>query len=256
MGRRKSWYENHRETDGVTERRCTACGEWHPETEEYFYLHNKSKPEKGFQSECKKCAIIRSQAIAAKLPPEEIEKRRLIRKDRYENKEKEIELERSKIWFQNNKDKKREYLKEYYKKHPEQMKIYSERHRHHDITPNEWEAVKKYFNYECAYCSLPLSEHYFTRKGVTKLGDFHREHVDHQGLNDITNCVCSCSSCNSIKRTKTFEEFFDSGIIQQFTKDKYDKIIKWLTEDCFQYIEEKKSKRKYNRKKNIEQDVI
>ena len=71
------------------------------------------------------------------------------------------------------------------------------------------EELKKYFNNECAYCGLPLSEHYFTRKGVTKLGDFHKEHVDHEGLNDLSNCVPSCSECNSEKNKKIFEKWME-----------------------------------------------
>jgi len=239
MGLKKSWYENHREINGIKERRCTACEEWFPETEEYFYMRNKSKPERGLNSECKKCAREKSLEKFYKLSPEKREEYKLKR-----NKEKE--LIRNRIWFQNNRDKKKEYMKEYYKQHPEQMKMYAERHRNHDITPNEWKSVQQYFNYSCAYCGKSLEEQYKDYKQ-----QLHKEHVDHQGSNDITNCVCACSSCNSIKHTKTLDEFYESNDILQFTKDKYDKIIKWITEDCFQYIEDKKPKKEYNKRKKI-----
>jgi hypothetical protein len=248
------FFINSREIDGVKEHRCTSCQEWKPETTEYYYLKNKSKPEKGFQSECKECCIKRSQKTASKMSLEKKEQLKLIRKERYENREKEIELERSRIWFENNKDTKKIYMKEYYAKHPEQMRKYSRQHRNHNITPNEWEAVQEYFNYRCAYCGKTLEQQYKDNKQ-----QFHREHVDHEGLNDITNCVCSCTSCNSIKHTKSLEEFFESKRVLEFTKDKYNKTIKWLMEDCFQYIEEKKPKRKYSRKKNVDiekQDIV
>jgi len=37
--------------EGIKEKQCTKCGEWFPETTEYFYMRNKSKPEKGYKSE-------------------------------------------------------------------------------------------------------------------------------------------------------------------------------------------------------------
>ena len=55
---RKQWYyeQTHKIIDNIIHKQCTVCKEWCPDTEEYFYWRNKNKPEKGFQSECKKCS--------------------------------------------------------------------------------------------------------------------------------------------------------------------------------------------------------
>ena len=58
------FFKNIREINGFKERRCTQCKEWFPETTEYFYMRNKSKPEKGFNPECKKCSSKRSRKWA------------------------------------------------------------------------------------------------------------------------------------------------------------------------------------------------
>jgi len=68
---------------------------------------------------------------------------------------------------------------------------------------------------------------------------FHKEHVDHEGYNDVRNCVPACTNCNSTKKEKTIEHLFNINIISTFTQDKYDKIMLWCEEDYKQYIEEK-----------------
>ena len=62
--RSHKFFENIREVDGIKERRCSNCQEWFTETTEYFYMRNKSKPEKGFNPECKKCSSKRSRKWA------------------------------------------------------------------------------------------------------------------------------------------------------------------------------------------------
>jgi len=60
--------------------------------------------------------------------------------------------------------------------------------------------------------------------------------VIHDGKSDLSNCVPSCQGCNSIKNLKTINELFNSDLIENFTQDRYDKIIKWVNEDHKQYI--------------------
>jgi len=232
----KAWAKNHRiNENGVVERRCSnsKCNQWLEENEDNFYLHNKNKPEKGYSSECKRCAIKRSQAIAEKIPEEKQEQLKIERKLRYER-DKKIELKRVKVWFRNNKDIKREYWRDYYIKNPEKMKLYADNHRNHDITNTEWTAVQKFFNCTCAYCGKTLEQQY-----IDNNEQFHKEHVEHDGYNDIRNCVCACSNCNSTKRKRNIKELYESRDINGFTQDKYEKILSWCNKEYKKYIEPK-----------------
>jgi NAD-dependent DNA ligase len=62
--------------------------------------------------------------------------------------------------------------------------------------------------------------------------DFHKEHVEHNGNNDITNCVPSCKSCNSSKHVSDLEEWYtpDNSI---YCEQRLIKIKHWLSQDVF-----------------------
>jgi len=215
------FFENIREIDGVKEKRCTQCQEWFPETTEYFYMRNKKKPERGFNSECKKCTTQNTKNYFMKNKEIELEKRK---KWKEENKNKNLSYMHKS--YQRNKDFRREYLKEWHNKNPEKQKEYLNRHRKHDITITEWLACKKYFNNQCAYCGLPIEKHFAERNNNVFNMDLHKEHVDDNGANDLSNCVPSCQSCNSTKNLKTLEEIIELKIIEKFTQEKYNKINK------------------------------
>lgn len=140
-------------------------------------------------------------------------------------------------------------LERFYENHPEKHREYGDKHKakEHKISKAEWENNKKYFDYKCAYCGLPLEEHWITRKGVKKLGDFHKEHVDHFGSGDLSNCVPSCRECNSYKWEFEFENWYNEKN-PRYIKEKHDKIIKWTTEDYELYIEEKKPRKPYTKR--------
>lgn len=153
------------------------------------------------------------------------------------------------------KDLHTERLIRFYDNHPEKIKEYSDKHKQkeHKISKKEWLSCKLYFENMCAYCGLPLSEHYYTRKGIKKLGDFHREHKDSEGANDLSNCIPACGSCNSSKHSSTFEEWYipNNPI---FSQDRLDIINKWLNEGYKEYIKDNppyiiiKRKNTYNNK--------
>ena len=107
------------------------------------------------------------------------------------------------------------------------------------LSIEQWFYILKLFNNECAYCGLPLSKHYIRYKGETKLGDFHKEHVDHEGANDLSNCIPSCKECNSSKSTKFLEDWYNENNLN-FNQDRLNKIHKWINEDYKLYIEEPK----------------
>ena len=105
----------------------------------------------------------------------------------------------------------------------------------HNISNEEWELCKQYFNHQCAYCGLNIEEHYIKFNGKIQLGDFHKEHFDHNGSNELDNCVPSCKECNSSKGDKEFEYWYK--IHPKFTYERLNKISKWLDKDYKKYIE-------------------
>ena len=163
-------------------------------------MRNKSKPDRGLNSECKKCTIELSRKYRKDHLGERVE---------YDKKYRTI-------------NKVKEYSR------------YRSQHKKHKITKQEWEMCKKYFNYECAYCGLPLSEHYYTRNGITKNGDFHKEHVDHEGNNGLSNCVPSCGSCNSSKWKSELNEWYNINN-PKYSEERYNKIMQWLNGDWVLY---------------------
>ena len=80
---------------------------------------------------------------------------------------------------------------------------------------------KEYFNNECAYCGLPLELH----KEIVGQ-DLHKEHKDHNGANDLSNCVPACRLCNSTKHDKEFDDWYNKSN-PNYTKSRYNKIIRW-----------------------------
>jgi hypothetical protein len=247
LTREEIYWSNHKIIDDILHKQCSKCKEWKPEAEEYFYICSKKNPDKGFQGECIVCS--RERALTRKR--NNLEKVKAVNRNWYYNNKERIN-KTARRWREENPERKQQYQLEYQKNNPEKMAQYSERrrqHKKHEITKSEWENCKNYFNFTCAYCGLPLSEHYYTRKGITKLGDFHKEHVNHNGGNDLTNCIPSCGSCNDQKWKFEFEEWYNKNNLN-FTQKRYDRIIQWLIEDCFDYIEEKKPKGKYTKNPN------
>lgn len=126
-------------------------------------------------------------------------------------------------WLVNNKDKVRKYRK------------YRNMHKKHEISKQEWESCKSYFNNECGYCGIHLDNHFKRYRNENKKMDFHKEHVNHDGANDLSNCIPSCHSCNSSKYNFKLEDWYRNR--KFFTEQRLLKIYKWLKEDYLKYIE-------------------
>jgi hypothetical protein len=125
-------------------------------------------------------------------------------------------------WQRKNKDKIREYNKK-------------RNNKNHKISDNEWENCKKYFNHRCDYCGLAIENHYIIFRGNQQLGDFHKDHVDDEGTNDLSNCVPACKVCNTSKHNHTLEEWYNNDN-PVFNEERLEKIHKWLDEDYKKYI--------------------
>lgn len=231
--RSSRFFENIREINGAKERKCTQCNEWKVEETE-FYLHNKKKPEKGYQSECKVCSIKRASKRQSDNRDDLLKYKKLhYIKNKEKMKAQSAENRHSKPNYY--KEKCKEYRQS--EKGKEKFRKYGKdrREKNHNIYDEEWESCKKYFNYECAYCGLPLSEHYFPYNEKIKLYDFHKEHVVLDGKNDIRNCVPSCNSCNSSKHENSLNDWFNANN-PTYTYDRHFKIYKWLRYDYKKYI--------------------
>lgn len=118
----------------------------------------------------------------------------------------------------------------YRKNNPDKFKIYSGRHKDHDINKHEWDSCKQYFNYECAYCGMAEQE------AKERYNNFlHKEHVDCNGNSDLSNCVPACKQCNSEKHTFELDDWYREEN-DKYSIDRYNKIIKWLQSDHKNYI--------------------
>lgn len=99
--------------------------------------------------------------------------------------------------------------------------------KNHEISAEEWGICKQYFSNSCAYCGL-TEENCLDKYNQV----LHKEHVDCNGLNDITNCVPSCKSCNSQKWILSLEEWYNEDN-PAFDEERLNRIHKWLSEDVF-----------------------
>jgi hypothetical protein len=237
--RDKQKYNNiHRINNSDIEKICSICGEWLPCNEEFFYK-NKSSGIDGFNPYCKECARRKSREYKSKHLEECLRKeyeyyhnnteKRKLKIYEYTEKHKDHYIELSKQWRQNNKDKIKQYNYDRYNKN-------------HKIYSKEWENCKQYFNYECAYCGISEI------KAKEQQGqNLHKEHVNHEGANDLSNCVPSCRKCNTSKHTEDMKTWYKKQSF--YDKDKLNKIHKWLDSDYKLYMQEHKP-RKYVRKNN------
>lgn len=199
-----------------------------------YYSQNKKKadgtPYIYYHLECKECAIEKAKQWALANP----EQRKLL-KNKYEKKPKSKEQKKLREkgyredgkyldWQRENKDKIRGYNKE------------REQHKKHEISKSEWLSCKSYFNNCCAYCGLSVEKHFRIHYGEMKQFDLHKEHVDHNGSNDLSNCVPSCQSCNSSKWTYSLLEWYTPEK-EFYNEDRLSKIHNWLSVDFLKFKE-------------------
>lgn len=237
---------NHRINDNrVIERRCSKCLEWKEETLNNFYLKNKSKPEMGFTPECRICTGIRTKESQKKNPNLKIMKQKAYQTykkghmyiyDQYWESHKEQYSNHQSRWRKDDENKDR-------------LKGYGAKHRKHDINPKEWSGCLNVFDNQCAYCGLLKEEHIAKRNNKFFNMNFHKEHVDDKGYNDLRNAIPSCKSCNSSKHKHGMEDWYKKQ--QFFSEERYNKIIWWITEGYKDYIDEKLPYR-IVKKKNID----
>lgn len=223
--RMKKWNETHKIMNGIDHKCCSICDNWFPSTETYFYK-SKDNMVDGLHPYCKDCSKNKSNKY--RIDNEEWYKN-YQRKWYGENKDYKNEVDRQ--WFKENKDYRKEYMNDWQKENKDKLikyRLHREANKKHEITKEEWVECKTYFNNSCCYCGFTEEEH---RK--THNQDLHKDHLDHAGANDLSNCVPACKSCNSKKRDYPVEQFYERHNID---KERIVKINKWLSEDYKQFI--------------------
>lgn len=219
------WLTRRLNINNIIEKKCTVCKEWKEENIENYYFINKSKLELGLTPACRICTSLKTQKW--QVNNDSTYRKAIKRRDANETKErKQAKRKTSK------KQRLAGKQKEWQRNNPEKIKQYTLNHRHHDITEKEWREDLKEFNYSCAYCGMTEEEH--KRKTNQVL---HKDHVDHNGYNDLRNAVPSCGSCNYKKWAFPMEEWYREQ--EFFSEERLQHINEWITEGYKEYMEEK-----------------
>lgn len=209
------------ETDFKT---CSKCNRTYTATEEYFYKQLTRSKKKGdcykLSSWCRECTIKKNKQYRI----DNLDEVKEYDKFRYRKKE-DYYKSKAKRWSKENIERKRENYKEWVKNNPDKLYEYGKERRMnktHEISDTEWFECLDYFNNSCAYCGIPEVD------ALEVYGHLlHKEHVEHNGANDITNCVPACRECNSKKWEFDLNKWYnkDNPI---YSKRRYNKIVKWL----------------------------
>lgn len=203
---------------------CVICEIEKPLSE--FYVQKRHSKKRGeyfyYHHECKECSK-KKAIIWRKENPEKYKASK--RKQNANPVTKKINLIVSR-----NRRKNGEF-REWQRNNPEKIKEYSLKrsNKNHAISKQEWKVCKEYFEHSCAYCGISEIEH----KELYNQ-QLHKEHVVHDGSNEIDNCIPSCKPCNSSKHTDTLEEWYKEDNLN-FTQERLNKIHNWLNGDYIIY---------------------
>ena len=239
--RKEKFEREHKLIDGIDHKFCNKHNIyfpeediWFPANTEYFYYNDKNKTDY-LHPECIRCGIVKARIYQINHLEES-----------YASHKKYRGTVKYQKWDRKHKDDNEEYLIEYrktdkFKKSVKRSNEFRNLHKQHNITEEEWESCKKYFDYKCAYCGLSLKDHYRIYARKPQKIDFHKEHYVNDGVNNLSNCLPSCITCNNSKKKKTFEEWYPelSGV---FNEERLEKIQKWLNEDYKLYIKQESLK--------------
>jgi hypothetical protein len=210
--------------DGVDNKKCSICNQYYPSNEEHFYINTSNKID-GLNPYCIECTKAKSSQWIDGNRTKHNENKA---KSRMKNKH--AHREYMKEWDKENPN----YYHNYRQTHPEKIKEYriNKSHKLHEISSSEWLECKKYFGHCCAYCGKSEAKQREQNKE-----DFHQEHVDDDGANDLSNCIPSCTNCNSRKWKFSLFEWYnaDNPI---FSQENLDKIQLWLNNDYKKFLDD------------------
>ena len=205
---------------------CRLCKTELPMTDQYFGKNPDLKD--GLKNECKACT-----STYLKKYRQENREHILETGQQYRQENKEIIRTKDKEYRDKNREHRREYAREYARKtkevrhlyrkkylleHPEKPKTWKairktrERKSLTEITNQQWEIKKEFFNYECAYCG-----------NTARLQRDHFIPVSKGGGCTEVNIIPACDKCNSSKGANAPFEWFSKQ--EFYSKDREDKIL-------------------------------
>lgn len=217
---------------------CTKCGIEKPI--EMFCKNKNSKD--GLNYHCKECSNKATRAWRSENKEHEKEYRKnnkeLI-KQNYEvwyRENRERKLEYNKKWWQDNRERRNnekkvyrrenkkylaEYSARYQKLNKGKINIKTQRYRARKsklpstLTENQWEDIKKFFNYQCAYCGQKsdLEQDHFIP--LSKGGEYTHN-----------NIIPACRSCNASKSNCDFIVWYPKQ--EFYSKKKEKEILEYL----------------------------
>jgi hypothetical protein len=244
----KKYEDYNKMIDGTLYKKCYDCNEWIMADLDHFSKVNENKD--GLNTRCKLCQKKYNLEYYSKTRDHQIELSKKNQKDNWDrHKEKVYE------YYHNNEayrlrqiayaqtDKYREGQSKWRRTESGKRcaKISGEKRsqKKHKVDKREWVACKEYFNNECAYCGLPITQHFRKHNDKFVLHDLHKEHVDDEGSIYLDNCIPSCQSCNSSKRKQKLFKWYNIKN-PKFEQIRLDKILQWLSYDYKKYINPKR----------------
>lgn len=204
---------------------CKTCNERKEINEFYGQKKQNAKGEEYiyYHSQCKECKL----------------KEMSENKDIYTERDKKYRKNNpiasrnaSKNWRNKNKEKASADQKRWRQENKEKIKEYQEKYKSKQfkISTKQWKSCKEYFNNCCAYCGISEEKaKELFNKGLNK------EHAINEGMNDLSNCVPSCTGCNSHKNKDDYTYWYTPDNTR-YDVERYILIEKWLKEDYKNFI--------------------
>jgi len=240
LANRRKYKDYHKEIDGVLYKRCVDCNEWKIANLECFGRDMDTKSK--FNNRCRLCLKIYNSAYYDKNRDRLLQQatdyalanreKQNAQKLEYYNQHKDQFHEKHKEYCESNPEKVKEDEKDWRRKNPEKLKVYNEKHRDHDITEKEWRGNQEAFNNCCVYCGKTKDEQLRQNKE-----QFHKDHMVHDGYNDVRNSAPTCTQCNTSKHQYSIEEWYPKQSF--FSQERLDKIYWWMAEGYKTVIEDK-----------------
>lgn len=206
------------EEENIESKTCLICNREFPMTEEHFYKNRGHC----LMPYCKQCSKEKAREWALRNPEQYLNSHR---KSRTKNRLKIREQRKYSDWRPSGKQL------EWQRINKDKISNYriTRKPKQHNITKSEWEICKKYLNYQCAYCGVSLEEN----KNMYNQ-DFHKDHVAHDGTNDLSNCVPACKRCNCSKWETNFKNWYVENDF--YSEERFNKILKWINEDYINFL--------------------
>ena len=210
-------------------KRCTKCGEIKLATTEYF--REKKRYRFGLYSQCRVCEQKCNKERSKQWYQDNKEHKQEYNKQWYQD-NKEHCQECNKQWRQDNK----EYHKEYSKTPQGQVVKFNAQCRRrtkeaalgNGITVEQWLECMNFFGWKCAYSGKPLN------KGNRSLD--HITPLNSGGDNEIWNLVPMFRNYNSSKQDKEMIEWYKEQLF--YSEDRLKKIYEWQEYAYNKYYEE------------------